>query len=163
MRFARGFTPIDLVVGVACVSVIAAVTAPRLQSLRAQSLIAEVGVNTEALFAAAEGLVAATGSEASLPLNPYPAPGMGASGETPRDWMDGVDDVARAAWGRLGWAPDGAVYCSYSVWTYEVYGPIVYSVCDLDGDENPYVRYRVGAFFERSGLLTVYEPWPGRY
>ena len=162
MRFARAFTPADLIVGVACVSAIAAVATPRLQALRDRALIAEAGVHTEALYAAGSARLAASGSEASFPLNPYPAPGMGASGDAPRDWMDGVDGAARGAWEQLGWSPDGPVYCSYSVWLYEVYGPIVYGVCDLDGDGNPYIRYRVGAFFEPSGLFPVYEPWTGR-
>jgi type IV pilus assembly protein PilA len=108
-RNTAGFTLVELMVVVALIGVLAAIAIPSFLTYQARSRRAEAYTNLAAIaktqksFQATKGTFHDTGN--SFP-DPLPYGGLGTHTMT---W----DGPSEAAWGDLGWFPEGQVYYSY--------------------------------------------------
>ena len=108
-RHSRGFTLLEMMITVAIIGILAAVAIPAFQNYQNRSKRAEAFAN----LAAIRDVEKSYFSEYNAFVTPapnvsYPGGGLGPS---KRLWTP----VADAAFARIGWKPEGAVYYDYSV------------------------------------------------
>jgi type II secretory pathway pseudopilin PulG len=103
---------VELMMVVALIGVLSAIAIPSFMNYQARSRRSEAFVNLAAVarvqktYQATKGEYFDTGG---LPWPDYTAAPYGALGTHKMDW----DAASEAAWGGLGWAPEGDVYYSY--------------------------------------------------
>jgi len=143
----RAFSLIELMVTLVIICALFLILIPKLLDAQRKAKSAELAANAGSLFRTVR-VYSGADDNATLHtgFNPSPQPSAaGVAGAVPRTWNTGVDDAGLAAWGELGWKPDGAVRCSYQA-TVEP-GPDFFWVigeCDVDGDGRPLQSVRIG-------------------
>lgn len=146
----RGFSLIELMLVVCILGVLVAIVVPKVQAARLKAQRAEVRVNTAAIHSHLDLYVASdAGSEPlNSGFNPSPQPSaLAVDGREARAWNTGVSDRQAEIWGRLGYTPDGAVLCSYQVYSAGALDAEDYWTlgdCDMDEHGFPLQRLVVG-------------------
>jgi prepilin-type N-terminal cleavage/methylation domain-containing protein len=132
MRTRGAFTLVEMMIVVAMVAILTAVALPALAVFQSRSRGAEVALNYDGIWTAIHARTNdqewTYGSNIMAPWNPN------TYGKTTRPW--GTSAPWDSQWKYyLGWAPDGAVRCSY-MWQYTAAtnGHELDILCDLDGD-----------------------------
>jgi prepilin-type N-terminal cleavage/methylation domain-containing protein len=157
-----GFTLIELMIVCAIIGILAAIAIPMFLSSQARTRRSEAYGNLSAISRAQKSFQATKGIFHDSGL-PYPNPGGGGPGTTKMNW----DAASEAAFGELGWAPEGQVYYSYHTNTTD---NCTCTVCftataygDVDGDGNlsavMYVQNQ-GSDVCRSGMPGVMDFGP---
>jgi prepilin-type N-terminal cleavage/methylation domain-containing protein len=101
-----GFTLIELLVVVSIVGILSTVAIPAFMRFQMRSKAVEAGVNLQAIGKAEESFFAEYGTYVSAPVPVPPA----IPGSMKVAWPGG------AAFGTLGWAPEGSVHFQYAVY-----------------------------------------------
>jgi prepilin-type N-terminal cleavage/methylation domain-containing protein len=107
-----GFTLVELMIVVALIGVLTSVAIPSFLNYQARSRRSEAFVNLSAVARVQKTYHATKGEffdSGPLPWPDYTAPPYGQLGAHKMDW----DAASEAAWGGLGWAPEGDVFYSY--------------------------------------------------
>lgn len=167
----RGFTFIELAIGIAIVGILAALALPRFTQMQLRAKRVEVNANTAGLFDALK-LYSEVDWDAAKTLDtglaPMPAP-TGSTGKELRDFYQGVGTAKQEKWKQLGWEPDGQVRCSYLAHAAGGTSPRYYyahGMCDIDGDGLPVFYYHYGPAFEGSVPASQYpisDQYPTRF
>jgi len=110
-RREEGFTLVELMVVVALIGVLTSVAIPTFMDYQARSRRSEAFTNLAAIARVQKTYSATKGEffDSGLPWPDYTAPPYGELGTHTMVW----DAASEAAWGELGWAPEGQVYYSY--------------------------------------------------
>ena len=108
-RGQRGFTLIELMIVVAIIGILAAIAIPVFMSSQARTRRSEAFANLSAISRAQKSFQATNGTFHDSGL-PFPDPsGYGGLGTHKMNW----DGPSEAAFGNLGWAPEGQVHYAY--------------------------------------------------
>lgn len=167
----RGFTLIEMMTAVGLVGILAALATPTYIDTQLRAKQTEVAVNVDGIETALRLWMSEEEDEPVLnfTFNPFPVP-VGPDGKQQRQWNQGLPEPLQRSWERLGYQPDGAVRCSYTVLLAAPGADdgayIIRAVCDIDGDGFPYIYTKFGDRFE--GFLPpevypVYTPFPDAY
>ena len=156
-RNKSGFTLVELMIVVALIGVLAAVAIPSFLSYQARSRRAEAFANLSAI-ARAQKTFMATKNQFHDTGAPYPDWTLSTPGDLGVHKLN-WDAASEAAWGELGWQPEGMVFYSYEsnvccasglCFTATAYG-------DVDDDDNHsavmYVEREKGSGVECPTLL----------
>lgn len=159
---------VELLTVLLILGVLVAIVVPQLQSAQLRARRAEVRVNTAGLHTAFQLYVASDAGADPLNsgYNPSPQPSaLGIDGTLARAWNSGISPQQEEVWGRLGWSPDGAVHCSYQVYSAGAAVPGDFwtlGECDLDDAGRPLQRLMVGpTTSEATGLRQKGAALPG--
>ncbi len=104
----RGFTLIELMIGVAIIGLLAALAIPEYQSMLMRAKRAEMPAHLDAMGTSEKAYMAEWGSYTACALQPPTVPGR-TRVAFPANEATSMD------WNLLGWVPDGKVYGQYDI------------------------------------------------
>ena len=108
-RHSQGFTLLEMMITVSIIGILAAVAIPAFQNYQNRSKRAEAFANLAAIRDVEKSYFSEYNAFVTpLPNNSFPGGGLGPN---KRQWTPAAD----AAFSRIGWKPEGAVYYDYSV------------------------------------------------
>ncbi|MBI4209272.1 MAG: prepilin-type N-terminal cleavage/methylation domain-containing protein [Deltaproteobacteria bacterium] len=131
MKDKKGFSLVELMVVVAIIGILAAIAVPNFLNYQRKSKLSEVRANLGGIRTAE----IAYNVETSLYLNAAETPPR-SLGTTPGSsttlWP--TSGAGTGAFGAIGWAPTGDVYCTYQVTGASATAFLATGTCDADGD-----------------------------